>query len=541
MLDMGQRNAMRAMVGGASDPGAARLGMLAEAILALNTEARAQAQATEEVSGEIGDVDRRLEALKKEVDTQIEGGGGLKARVHLLERAMWPEPGSVPDRVAKLEKDVQSIRDLDTTNLSLLEGRVSRLEKKVDGVWLEGSTEHVDPGLAMVADRIGPRSLEDVGWLEVEGEDVTFWTEWPGDGRYRVILVPIPEGQDPGPDGPVEGFEGSAQDGRPMARVHPDYLAHLLDAERFALEHGMDPTGLDESVEGSQYPTLDHALYQSVEWAEETFGPGYDPEAKAAHLLKEAQELRDDPTDPEEMADVLMILGHLAAGAGVDLAAEVRKKLEKNRQREWGEPDGDGVVEHVRTEGADTGKDYLPGREPVLDRLDSVERRLRALGMSEGLNIVARERLRQVEEEGFDATHDAQHTEGELLSVAGEIVGYVDPKVSLDVDDPWGIIARTEKKKLGEPHETVRLLTIAGALIVAEIDRVIRGTEHPILFPRGVLPRSSVRAVGAQWAEGEDMVAVHPDYFRHLQEAERFAVAEGHLKPTDWEKGEGSS
>lgn len=404
MLDMGQRNAIRAMVGGASDPGAARLGMLAEAILALNTEARAQAQATEEVSGEIGDVDRRLEALKKEVDTQIEGGGGLKARVHLLERAMWPEPGSVPDRVAKLEKDVQSIRDLDTTNLSLLEGRVSRLEKKVDCVWLEGSTEHVDPGLAMVADRIGPRSLEDVGWLEVEGEDVTFWTEWPGDGRYRVILVPIPEGQDPGPDGPVEGFEGS-----------------------------------------------------------------------------------------------------------------------------------------VRTEGADTGKDYLPGREPVLDRLDSVERRLRALGMSEGLNIVARERLRQVEEEGFDATHDAQHTEGELLSVAGEIVGYVDPKVSLDVDDPWGIIARTEKKKLGEPHETVRLLTIAGALIVAEIDRVIRGTEHPILFPRGVLPRSSVRAVGAQWAEGEDMVAVHPDYFRHLQEAERFAVAEGHLKPTDWEKGEGSS
>lgn len=48
---------------------------------------------------------------------------------------------------------------------------------------------------------------------------------------------------------------------------------------------------------------------------------------------------------------------------------------------------------------------------------------------------------------------------------------WVDPRVSIDPQDPWGIIARTERKHPDEEEAEIRLLTIASALIAAEIDR----------------------------------------------------------------------
>jgi len=93
--------------------------------------------------------------------------------------------------------------------------------------------------------------------------------------------------------------------------------------------------------------TLDAALRETVAWGCETF-PNADPASCAAHLLREAVELCDDPTSAEEMADVVMLLAHTAHHAGVDLAAAVRAKLKVNRARTWGEPDSDGVIEHLR-------------------------------------------------------------------------------------------------------------------------------------------------------------------------------------------------
>jgi hypothetical protein len=94
---------------------------------------------------------------------------------------------------------------------------------------------------------------------------------------------------------------------------------------------------------------LDAVLREAVRWANEMFGAGPGREAaKAKHLLKEAHELIADPTNPAEMADILILLGHLADSAGVDLAAAVRQKLAELRTREWSEPDADGVVEHLR-------------------------------------------------------------------------------------------------------------------------------------------------------------------------------------------------
>jgi hypothetical protein len=75
------------------------------------------------------------------------------------------------------------------------------------------------------------------------------------------------------------------------------------------------------------------------------------PSSIAEHLRREAIELAAHPTDGEEMADIFTLLIGSAAEAGVDLAAAVRRKLEKNKRRSWGAPDEHGVVQHV-AEGA---------------------------------------------------------------------------------------------------------------------------------------------------------------------------------------------
>lgn len=101
--------------------------------------------------------------------------------------------------------------------------------------------------------------------------------------------------------------------------------------------------------------------------------------------------------------------------------------------------------------------------------------------MSEGATRILKERIRQITVEGWDADHDDQHIHGDLavhaagLAVYGTDAIVDDPseRVSItpaDVEDEWGLI---EKHK----HDPVRMLEIAGALLAAELDRVIRRGE----------------------------------------------------------------
>lgn len=84
-------------------------------------------------------------------------------------------------------------------------------------------------------------------------------------------------------------------------------------------------------------------------WQRTTF-PHATPESCAAHLLRETEELRRNPTDAMELADCLFLLIGIADRAGMDLAAALSSKLRINKSRTWGPPDADGVVEHVRGE-----------------------------------------------------------------------------------------------------------------------------------------------------------------------------------------------
>jgi hypothetical protein len=83
-----------------------------------------------------------------------------------------------------------------------------------------------------------------------------------------------------------------------------------------------------------------------AEWAEKTF-PNQTPKSKAEHLVDEAKELAEKPGDMEEMADVFLLLVHIAYMQGVNLLEAARKKLEINRKRQWGPADERGVHKHV--------------------------------------------------------------------------------------------------------------------------------------------------------------------------------------------------
>lgn len=89
--------------------------------------------------------------------------------------------------------------------------------------------------------------------------------------------------------------------------------------------------------------------WQAEQFPETTAG------SASRHLLKEAKELIEKPSDLEEWADAMFLVVQGATksspnnGVFFDM---VRHKLVKNIWREWQEPDADNVVEHVRVETA---------------------------------------------------------------------------------------------------------------------------------------------------------------------------------------------
>ena len=85
-------------------------------------------------------------------------------------------------------------------------------------------------------------------------------------------------------------------------------------------------------------------------WADKAFG-GQLIKGKIAHLIKEANEIADNPTDIMEYADCFMLLldsARLADITADEVLAAAWEKLAINKTREWGKPNKDGSVEHVR-------------------------------------------------------------------------------------------------------------------------------------------------------------------------------------------------
>ncbi len=110
-----------------------------------------------------------------------------------------------------------------------------------------------------------------------------------------------------------------------------------------------------------------------------------------------------------------------------------------------------------------------------------------------GAGRIKAERLRQVLVEGWTSEHDDSHDEGQLALAA---VCYAAPEQifikrpgtnGVMFHDPWPFELRYDKRpydgnvivlpKLRSDEERVQLLVKAGALIAAEIDRLLRRSK----------------------------------------------------------------
>lgn len=105
---------------------------------------------------------------------------------------------------------------------------------------------------------------------------------------------------------------------------------------------------------------------------------------------------------------------------------------------------------------------------------------------SQGVRLIGAARARQMSEEGWTPAHDDEHLHGELCGAA---MAYVANRDSARVDGtpplgwPW------EPSWWKPSDDTVRNLVKAGALIAAEIDRLLRaGASRPTEGEQGAKP-----------------------------------------------------
>jgi len=136
----------------------------------------------------------------------------------------------------------------------------------------------------------------------------------------------------------------------------PDDVSNLLtDAAKVLEERDRAEARLTHRLAEAE-KGLSHIMRLQLEqghWADATFGRPRKPEGPIAHLRKEVEELAENPGDRLEYADCLMLLldaYRLAGGYADDLVTAGFQKLEINRQRQWGKPDENGVVEHIRNQ-----------------------------------------------------------------------------------------------------------------------------------------------------------------------------------------------
>lgn len=92
-----------------------------------------------------------------------------------------------------------------------------------------------------------------------------------------------------------------------------------------------------------------------------------------------------------------------------------------------------------------------------------------------GAELIAAERQRQIDEEGYTPAHDAEHVNGELLGAALAYATVV--YTGGEFGDEAAREVWPERWRFSPSDDPVRNLVKAGALIAAELDRRISETE----------------------------------------------------------------
>ena len=93
---------------------------------------------------------------------------------------------------------------------------------------------------------------------------------------------------------------------------------------------------------------------------------------------------------------------------------------------------------------------------------------------STGAQLIADERVRQMAEEGYSAAHDDAHAHGELISVAAAYALFAIAPESFvrTLLWPW------QRDQFKPSDDSIHNLARAGALLAAEIDRLLRAQQR---------------------------------------------------------------
>jgi len=176
---------------------------------------------------------------------------------------------------------------------------------------------------------------------------------------------------------------------------------------------------------------------------------------------------------------------------------ELDKKIETLARAIWYRETPNAIYQALRNvlemaEPTDeTLRAYLRDRDAAIERAEKAEKELDLLRhASPGLVGISMERQRQIENLEWTAEHDDEHDGGELAMAAAcyassaacqRIYVRKDYSGGFSFDDPFpwpGDDARPydNKDALQDPtdEQAIRLLEKAGALIAAEIDRLLR-------------------------------------------------------------------
>ena len=99
-----------------------------------------------------------------------------------------------------------------------------------------------------------------------------------------------------------------------------------------------------------------------------------------------------------------------------------------------------------------------------------------------GIEIITKERLRQIEEEGWTPEHDSEHGDGELADAAACYCIDSDRTITWNTSRVQAVATILLKRDLHfpwdnkwwkpSPDNRIKELAKAGALIAAEIDRI---------------------------------------------------------------------
>ena len=122
---------------------------------------------------------------------------------------------------------------------------------------------------------------------------------------------------------------------------------------------------------------LEKIIIETRKWQMKTF-PGAGPVSKLYHLKEEVEELIDAlivgksrAEIKAEYADCFLLLFGSAQADGLtlnEIADLIREKHEINEKRDWGEPDENGVVKHIKENDFPSLDDSLSERMPDYER-----------------------------------------------------------------------------------------------------------------------------------------------------------------------------